>query len=69
MTQIVRLKKQDVLRPLFCKTDEAGRQVFIFISPKKIDEQRYFLLFFISSKTNEAPFLFILSIEMLIHVY
>ena len=58
--------KQVFLRPLFLKNRwgrQAGRQVFIFyfFFTKKTDETTFF-----SWKTNAAPFLFILSIEMLI---
>ena len=45
------------LSPRFWKTDEAGRFSFLFGA---------IFLFFISLNTNEAPFLFILSIKMLI---
>ena len=63
----LRLKKINrPLRPLFWKTDEAGR--FLFFISQKTDEATFFFLFFFSLKTNEAPFLFILStcIKMLI---
>ena len=39
------------LRPLFLKTDEAGRFLSLFFISSKTDEAT----FFISSKTNEAP--------------
>ena len=48
------------LRLLLWKADEAGRFLF-FYSPKNTFEAT----FFISSKTNEATFLFILSTFLL----
>ena len=47
----------------------AGRFLFLFFISQKHDMIPLFLLFFISSKTNEAPFLFMLNIKMLIYCF
>ena len=42
----VRLEKKEKVfrRPLFCKTDEAGIQVFIFYFPQKTEEAIFFFI-------------------------
>ena len=53
----IRLKqknKQLFLKPLFLKTDEAGRFFFVVFFSKK--QMRPLFLFYILSKPNEAPF-------------
>ena len=45
---------------------QAGFFVFYFKKKKRKDDAIFYYFFFVLSKPNEAPFLFILSIKMVI---